>query len=157
MVLNFSGRRYYPAHEGQDGLLTAADYALLHGGLGDLTDDEAAADVAIAAATVTQIAGPLTLTAGTWLVWGFVSFLQGAAAGTCEAYLRQGTTRVGEVALWTLAAAERGAGPVPMVGVVVGADTTYNLAAFCSAAATARNDTPAFSAGMTGIRAVRVG
>ena len=94
--------------------------------------------VAVAAATITQVAGPIVLTPGRWMIYAWANVLMGAGAGTADVYIRQGTSAVGHPSTWTLAAAAQGGGAVPLVIVTLGVTTSYNLACYSSAACTVR-------------------
>jgi hypothetical protein len=138
MVLNFDGRRYYPATATADGLMSAGDYVRLHTTLGSADANVPGANVAVAATTVTQIAGPITLAAGIWEIEGEANILMGAGAGTADIYLRQGVTKLDAVATFVLAAGAQAGGPTGRLRVTPTVSTAYNLACFSTAACTAR-------------------
>ena len=121
------------------GLMSSAQATQLAAllGLGQSAEAVVAANVAIAATTLTQLL-TIDVAAGTLLLFGGANILAGAGVTNVDLYLRQGTTRISKIAFASIAAAGQAQlGPVVAV-VSPGAATTYNLAAFAGAACTAR-------------------
>lgn len=125
---------------GAQGALLGTDKSIIDQ-LGDTQTQAPAGNTAVAAATVTQIAGTISLTEGTWLVYGGANILMGAGASAFDIYVRQGAAQVGKPTGQTLAAGASCTLPVAPLRVVVpaGAPVTYNLACFSTLACTARN------------------
>lgn len=127
------------------------------GGVGTIAEVINVADVAVAAATLTQIVAPLSLNPGWWILSPTVSILNGAAAGMFQGYLRVGAARQNKPATWNLAANGWWGGPLDTHLVGLTATTSFNVAAFCSVAMTAKWTAPNFASLATGLRAMRIG